>query len=289
MARDLGAMGLGSGRNRRRTDARAERVRDTLARRGGALARAVGALVAAVGLAAAASWGWIWCRSSPAFAIERVSFSGVHRASEAELLLLAGIAPGQNLFAVDAAAAERAMASHPWVRAATVRRRPPSGISVEIEEHAPYAMVALAGLYLVDRDGTAFRKVEPGDALDLPLITGLDRDGYERDEAEATARVRAALDAAEAYVGSPEGKRARLSEVRLEPGGGVTLVVGRDGLEIRLGEGEVAPKLARLARVRAELEARSLRAETIHLDNRARPGWVAIKISAPVPERGGGR
>jgi cell division protein FtsQ len=274
-------MGLGSGRNRRRTDARerAEHVRGAIARRGGKLARAAGVLVAAVGAVALVSWGWIWCRSSPWFAVESVSFSGLHRASEAELLLLAGIAPGQNVFAIDAAVAERAMASHPWVRAATVKRHPPSGISVEIEEHAPYAMVALASLYLVDRDGTAFRKVEPGDKLDLPLVTGLDRDSYERDAAGTTARVCAALDVAEAYGRSPEGKRARLSEVRLEAGGGVALVVGRDGVEVRLGEGDVEQKLARLAKVRAELEARSMRAETIHLDNRARPGWVAIKVS----------
>ncbi|HYO69285.1 MAG TPA: cell division protein FtsQ, partial [Archangium sp.] len=44
----------------------------------------------------------------------------------------------------------------------------------------------------------------------------------------------------------------------------------------------------RLSRVREELRARGLSAEVIHLENRARPGWVAVKISSPVSERNGG-
>jgi len=45
----------------------------------------------------------------------------------------------------------------------------------------------------------------------------------------------------------------------------------------------VTAKLARLARVRKELHARSLVAEVIRLDNRARPSWVAVQIAAKKP------
>ena len=56
---------------------------------------------------------------------------------------------------------------------------------------------------------------------------------------------------------------------------------------VRLGEGETDVKLQRLSRVREELKSRGLSAEVIHLDNRARPGWVAVKLSSSASERSG--
>jgi cell division protein FtsQ len=76
-----------------------------------------------------------------------------------------------------------------------------------------------------------------------------------------------------------------LSEVKVEATS-VTLVAG-SGQEVRMGEGEAEAKLQKLARIRRELRARGLAAAIIHLDNRARPGWVAVKLSSPVSERNG--
>ena len=56
-----------------------------------------------------------------------------------------------------------------------------------------------------------------------------------------------------------------------------------DGQEIEFGEGDVLPKLGRLARVRKELHARSMVAEVIRLDNRTRPSWVAVQLTVKKP------
>jgi cell division protein FtsQ len=90
---------------------------------------------------------------------------------------------------------------------------------------------------------------------------------------------------ARAYALLSPGKAERLSEVRLEAQGLALVTVS--GQEVRLGEGNPDVKLQRLTRVRRELDARGLAAEIIHLDNRARPGWVAVKISSPASERSG--
>jgi len=143
----------------------------------------------------------------------------------------------------------------------------------------------LGELYVLDEEGEPFKRVTPGDGLDLPLVTGVDREGYVADPAAARERFRTALAVARAYAEQSPGKAERLSEVRLVARD-VTLVAA-SGQEVRLGEGDSEVKLQRLARVRRELGARGLAAEIIHLDNRARPGWVAVKLSNSASERSG--
>src|SRR6266851_3968689 len=67
------------------------------------------------------------------------------------------------------------------------------------------------------------------------------------------------------------------SELRLEATG-ITLI-SQSGVEIHFGEGERAAKFARLRRIRSELSRRGLLAQSIRLDNRVRPGWIAVRPS----------
>src|SRR5690606_38536921 len=114
--------------------------------------------------------------------------------------------------------------------------------------------------------GTPFKRLEPGDQADLPVISGLEREDWAQDATWANARVHAALQAADAYAELVATGDARLSELRLEASG--MLLVTESGQEVRLPDGDVGPALERLARVRKELASRDLIAEVIHLDNR---------------------
>lgn len=271
-------MAFTSTKNRRRADTveRAAAVKATASRALPLLGQVALVLTLIAALGFGSVHGWRWLHSAPRFAIQRVSFIGLTRVAEADLLRLAALGSGQNLFALDVAQTERAMASHPWVQEISISRRPPDGLTIEVKEHAPAALLALGELYLVNEDGRSFRRVQPGDSLDLLLITGLERDAYVEDTAAAAAKVAEAIRVARAYEASPAGAQAPLSEARLEAGT-VTLLTTR-GESLRLGEGELEQKFERLARVRRELSARELRAEIIHLDNRARPDWVAVKV-----------
>lgn len=271
-------MAFTSTKNRRRADTaeRTAAVKATASRAFPILGQVVLVLAGIAALGWGSVRGWEWLHTAPRFAIQRISFIGLSKVAEADLLRLAALGSGQNLFALDVAQTERAMASHPWVQEISISRRLPDGLSVEVKEHAPAALLALGELYLVNEDGRSFRRVQPGDSLDLLLVTGLERDAYVEDNAAAAARVAEAIRVARAYESSPAGEQAPLSEARLE-GHTVALLTTR-GEELRLGEGELEAKFERLARVRRELKARELRAEVIHLDNRARPDWVAVKV-----------
>jgi cell division protein FtsQ len=280
-------MAFGRTRNRRRQDAtqRNEVVKGAVRSQGPGVLKVLALTLATALLVWSGVEARRWALSSPRFELAAVSFSGLERASRVELLKLAALTKGQNLWALDTGALERTMLQHPWVRTVEVTRRFPNRVSVQVTEHVPAALAVLGELYVLDEDGEPFKRVTPGDGLDLPLVTGLDREGYVADPAAARERFRAALEVARAYARLSPGKAERLSEVRLEAQG--LALVAVSGQEVRLGEGDSDVKLQRLARVRRELGARGLAAGIIHLDNRARPGWVAVKISSPASERSG--
>ncbi|MDC0709581.1 FtsQ-type POTRA domain-containing protein [Stigmatella sp. ncwal1] len=281
-------MAFGKSKNRRRQDTahQKEAVKGAVRAHG----PSVGKGLLAAGLTAALVWGGVelrtWALASPRFQLREVSFTGLSHASRAELVRLSGLASGQNLFSLDVALLERTMLQHPWVRSVEVTRHFPTAVSVQVVEHAPSALVVLGDLYVLDEEGEPFKRVTPGDGLDLPLVTGVEREKYMAEPDAVRERMREALAVSRAYAALKPGRHERLSEVRLEETG--LSLVTMAGQVVRLGEGETEAKLSRLERVRRELSARGLAAEVIHLDNRARPGWVAVKISSSASERSGG-
>jgi cell division protein FtsQ len=217
--------------------------------------------------------GWAWAQLTEHFGLEHVNVRGANRANDSELLKLTGLQLGQNLLQLDVAAVERAFASHPWVKSASVRRRLPRTLDVTLVEHEPRAVVSLGELYLVNPEGEPFKRLSPQDGLDLPLVTGLDRDAFVDNPELSKGRILAALSLVTAW----KREDGALSEIRTSDLG--LTAVTADGREVRLGEGDLDAKLVRLRRIEQELLARRLSADVIRLDNRMRPDWVTVQLS----------
>jgi cell division protein FtsQ len=241
---------------------------------------AAAALSAALGFAA---WhGWAWATRSDTFALRQVVFTGLVHAREPSLLEASGLAQGQNLFRLDLARAARALQAQPWVASARLERRLPGTIRVAVTEHRPAALVRFGALYVLDEQGRIFKRAEPADGLDLPIIAGLSREAWLDHKPELQLRLYGALHLLDTWQAAGF-KVASLSEVRLDEGGGFTLFDrGSDGSavqEIRLGAGEISLELRRLAQVRAALARRGERALRIDLDNPARPDQAAATLA----------
>jgi cell division protein FtsQ len=264
----------GSPRNRRRRLERPARLPGVALTHGPRLLLAVSALVA---LGVGGVRADVWARESPRFALRTVQLAGAQRATEAELLALAGVQKGANLWALDASDVARAMGGHPWVSAVDVRRALPDTLQIRVEEHVPAALAVMGDLYVVDAEGVPFKKVSGADALDLPLISGISREEAARAPEETAGRFRAALGLVATWARTIE--RPGLSEVHLEEGG--LRAIDSDGQVVALAAGAPDDALARLVRVRAELHQRGLSAATIHLENRVRPTWVAVQLAGP--------
>lgn len=234
---------------------------------------AVAALLAGAGLLT-----WRYGMQGDLLRIREIRFEGLSRAAPEELLGLSPVQRGDHLLLCDTDLVEAALRHHPWIASVEVRRRLPPALEVRIVERRAVALVDLSGLYLVDPAAQVFKRAAPGDGLDLPVVTGISREDWVERRPEAEPLLEAALALLDRWDERGLARRAPVSEIHVDPDYGTTLWVG-DGLEVRLGHGALPDKLSRLERVLAALEAEGERAEVLHLDNRRRPDWVAVRLT----------
>jgi cell division protein FtsQ len=244
----------------------------------------VAALAGLLVAAALGGWqGWRFLTTGESLKIREIRFTGLRGADADELLERSPVKRGDNLVLADVDAMARALLRDPWVAEAEVRRRWPPALEVVVREREAAALVDLGGLYLADAGGRVFKRAGAGDGLDLPLVTGFAADDYVKRRADVEAGLRGALRLASAWADAGLDRSLPLAEIHLDFVDGVTVYAGEEGVQVRLGADDPAPKLARLRTVLATLRAEGKRAEIIHLDNRTHPSWVTVR------PRGGGR
>jgi cell division protein FtsQ len=242
--------------------------------------KVLASIAISAGLVVGGVQGWKWASTSPRFALTEVVFSGNLRASSQELGRLAGLAPGQNLVAMDVGAVEHALAGHPWVKNVRVSRRFPSQLDVKVTEHEAAAVASLGDLYLVDLEGEPFKRLQASDDVDLPIITGVSREELVADRKHAVVQLGRAVDA---MRGWSRAKEASLSGAQVGPDG--VVLSTEAGEEIRLGDTPLSEALPRLKRVKGELSKRALVAQVIRLDDRVRPSRVTVQVRPQSPEK----
>ena len=267
---------MARGQNRRRVDRDPAEQRRRIARAASRVARSVAAILLLGGL----GWlGWTHLVRGDLLRVREIRFEGLSRATAQELLELSPVQRGDHLLVADPALVDVALRRHPWIAAVEVRRTLPPALEIRVTERTAAALVDLGGLYLVDTTGEVFKRARPGDGLDLPLVTGIGREDWVERRAEVEPLLRGALALLDRWAERGLDRRAPISEIHISAEYGTTLWAGADGLEIRLGAGALPEKLARLERVLAAVEAEGRRAEVLHLENRRRPDWVAVRFA----------
>lgn len=244
-----------------------------------ALLRTLSGVFLLVSTPAAIFFGHRFLTTSPLFAIDEITISGLSRIPESEVIANLGFARGDNLFRARLEESAERLASLPWVAEADLRLRFPQGIEIEVLERVPRALVDLGHLYLADEGGTIFKRAMPSDPLDLPVITGLPRDEWNHAEAMARQRLVSALEALAILERHPIATRFPIQQLHVDDADELTLVLGERAMTVHLGQGDLSRKMDRLSRVIDEAERRGKRIELARLDNRTRPEWVAARLS----------
>ncbi len=216
--------------------------------------------------------------TSPRFAVTDIEVVGSERRTPDAVSAESGLTVGANVFALDLDTARARILADPWIAEATLARRLPGTILVQITERKPAAVVALGDTVLVTPQGEPFKRVEPGDPVDLPLVTGLRLDDLTADHDGATRTIRRAIDLAAEYDASTLSRRSPLEEVHVGADGSFTLVVGRSATELVLGGPPFRRKLDQAARIVAELDKRGAKPDAIMLDNDGRPDRVVVRM-----------
>lgn len=224
-------------------------------------------------------------RTSPAFETTAIELEGHVRLGREEILAQAGLALGQNVFDVAPEDAEAALIEHPWIAEASVTRRLPGSYAIEIRERRPVALLALGDVFLVSESGEVFKAVGPEDPIDLPVITGIERERFTRDRVYRTSILLEAVALLSDYRGAGLSRREPIGELHVERDDGLSLYIGADATYVRLGHGPFREKLGRLRTVLDELGGRGARAEYVYLDNPRRPDRVTVRVrDVPDPE-----
>jgi cell division septal protein FtsQ len=107
--------------------------------------------------------------SDPRFNIADVSFRGHNSVMEEQLLNWLGPIHGKNLFTYDLTKTSERLAEHPWILSASVQRKFPQEIQIELTERVPYARVKFEKIFLMDTFGVILSEETPK-YKDLPLI-----------------------------------------------------------------------------------------------------------------------
>ncbi|MCS6901142.1 MAG: FtsQ-type POTRA domain-containing protein [Polyangiaceae bacterium] len=231
-------------------------------------------------IAGTSSFGlYRYVSTSSRFAVKTILVEGAAHRSQPDLARKAGVELGTNVFSIDLEAARRGLLSDPWIERATIDRKLPGTLRIHVTEREPLALAALDGeLYLTSRGGEVFKRVEPGDPVDFPLITGLGSTGeLVRDREGLMASIRRAQELIADYARL--GPRSHgLQEVHVTAEGTFELLVGRDGVRLVLGKPPYRQKIERAARVLAETARRKGQPLVIFLDNEAHPERVVARL-----------
>lgn len=108
------------------------------------------------------------------FKAEKLTIKGLQRLSKKQIVGQAQVQAGVNILAVNLSLTRRRLLEHPWIAEAEVSREIPSGLSIQIQEHTPMAVIDVGRKLLINRQGEIFKEWDSSDPTHLPVISGLD-------------------------------------------------------------------------------------------------------------------
>jgi cell division protein FtsQ len=202
--------------------------------------------------------GYLVALSTPIFKLENVSFKGIKRVSQAQLLQKGGLENGVNLLALNLMEVKKNMESTPWVKSVYLHRELPNKLQVVVTEQQPIFLVLVQQeLYYLNEEGIVFKKSEMKEGASIPLLTGLEKKDW-----TPTGQLKPSihqelisLQRALSQGGDPFYPN-KLSEVHYDPDCGFSLFTKERGIRITIGKEEIPERIKRLERVWAELEKR---------------------------------
>ena len=221
--------------------------------------------------------------SAEYFAVDEIRIDGHKRLGRTEVLAVARVEPGMNIFAVDVDEVADRLRAHPWIADAAASRQLPRSLAMEVVERKAEAMVLFDVPYLLDDSGEVFKRWVAGDPRPRPILTGFTREEFAVDEEIVRTGIRDAISLARRYRAAGIERRAPLHEIHHEVDGSFSLTIGEDPFYVRFGKGPYRSKLRRLASLLVQIERDKQRPAVVFFDNEVRPDRVTVKIKSAAP------
>ena len=264
-----------------------EAKKNRLRRRAGEVLREIGRVILLTGIivfiTAALVIGYDRILRSPDLRIRETVVKGCQELTEKEILTLASVRSSANLLTINRDAIARRIRANPWVREVFVGREFPCRLVIVVRERKAVALLERdEGLYLVDGEGTPFKKLETGEESDLPVLTGCVRGGI-----LDGALVKKSLALLNDLAGIKDGPEiGKVSEIHGNETFGLSLFADT-GLCLQLGFDGYENKLKRLTSVMADLDRKNLRMGFLLIDL-SNPAKISVQ-RRNIPEPAGPR
>jgi cell division protein FtsQ len=203
--------------------------------------------------------GYLVALSTPIFKLEDVSFKGIKRVSQAQLLQKGGLENGVNLLALNLSEVKKNMESTPWVKKVYLHRELPNKLQVVVTEQQPVFLVPTQqDLYYLNEEGLLFKKSEIKERASIPILTGLGKKDWTPD-GQLNPAIHQELVSLQRLLsqGRDPFYPNKISEIHYDPDCGFSIFTLERGIRITLGKEEIPARIKRLERVWAELEKRS--------------------------------
>ncbi|MDP6559060.1 MAG: FtsQ-type POTRA domain-containing protein [Candidatus Binatia bacterium] len=201
----------------------------------------------------------------PYFSVREMKVLGGRKVGGAEVIAMAGLWRGMNIWRVSPESIETKVKKHPWVKKVLVRREYPRRVVIEIEEWEPKGIVVLGKLYYASADGTVFKEVGENENADLPMITGIQKSDIVSQAHSTKPRLAEAL----RLGGHLEKSPNRLSEIHFNQGGEVVLYPISYPIAFHMGWGDWSNKVRRLRRVLSEWNGKEKHLDSLDLSFRS--------------------
>jgi cell division protein FtsQ len=200
--------------------------------------------------------------SMPYFQIKEISVRGLRELTEKDIIASADIKPSQNILAVNTEIVIRRVCANQWVENVYIGRELPGKLVLEVKERIPLALVKQADdFYLMDVQGFIFKRLGKSDAVDLPVITGI----QEKEQTNSKLLLNA-LKLVKTMSGSEEySYLGSISEINIDNMFGLSLVFNK-GMYLKLGTDDFENKLKKLKTVLADLDNRGKKSKYLCID-----------------------
>jgi cell division protein FtsQ len=226
--------------------------------------------VIAVGITIVLGAGW-WVTNSPVFDMRSLTIQGTAHLSVREVTTLSGLDAHTNVMWFSRRAVERRLETDPWILDATITRRLPSAITIDVVERVPVAVTDGDHPFLVAGDGVVLGAASSTASAHLPAIS-VPKGGVTLGE-----RLPVTPELAAAAV-LPAGVRSLVSAI-IEDDHGALVLLTRGGVTVYYGDASnVAAKATALRTVLAWAHQHSVHPR--YVDVRA-PAVPALGTSAP--------
>jgi cell division protein FtsQ len=184
---------------------------------------------------------------------------------------------GQNIFTIDLKFLAQRLKAYPWIKSAVIRRELPSALRVEIVERQAAAVLRLEQAYLVDEDGVVFKRIDRGDPVDLPALTGFSGEAFEQggEMAERQARkIAEAVHLMQLCQKTAVIRETEISEIGYDLVTGFTLITADSAMVVRFGEGDYERKLRNFGLLAQSLKQGMAQVKAVDLET---PGRVVVR------------